>query len=66
MFNVRHVVFDRREGLRWFFVDTETKKEYLLSLILYAIKTDLSIKYIPLQEFTKAIIVKISIMCKIH
>lgn len=32
MFNVRHVVFDRREGLRWLFVDTETKKEYFLSL----------------------------------
>ena len=32
MFNVRHVVFDRREGLRLFFVDTETKKEYFLSL----------------------------------
>ena len=43
-----------------------TPKEYLLSLILYAIKTDLSIKYIPLQEFIKAIIVKISIVCKIH
>ena len=43
-----------------------TPKEYLLSLILYAIKTDLSIKYIPLQEFTKTFIVKISIMCKIH
>ena len=32
MLNIRHVVFDRREGLRWFFVDTETKKEYFLSL----------------------------------
>jgi hypothetical protein len=32
MFNIRHVVFDRREGLRCFFVDTETKREYFLSL----------------------------------
>lgn len=32
MFNIRHVVFNRREGLRWFFLDTETKHEYFLSL----------------------------------
>jgi hypothetical protein len=32
MFNIRHVVFDRQEGLRWYFIDTETKKEYFLSL----------------------------------
>jgi hypothetical protein len=32
MFNIRHVVFDRREGLRWYFIDTETKREYFLSL----------------------------------
>ena len=38
MFNVRHVVFDRREGLRWFFVDTETKKEYVLSLYASDVK----------------------------
>ena len=30
--NIRHVVYDRREGLRWYFVDTQTKKQYFLSL----------------------------------
>lgn len=30
--NIRHVVYDRREGLRWYFVDTKTKKQYFLSL----------------------------------
>lgn len=30
--NIRHVVFDRREGLRWYFVDTQTKRQYFLSL----------------------------------
>ena len=30
--NIRHVVYDRREGLRWYFVDTLTKKQYFLSL----------------------------------
>lgn len=30
--NIRHVVYDRREGLRWYFVDTLTKEQYFLSL----------------------------------
>jgi hypothetical protein len=30
--NLRHVVYDRREGLRWYFVDTQTKRQYFLSL----------------------------------
>lgn len=30
--NIRHVVYDRREGLRWYFVDTQTKRKYFLSL----------------------------------
>ena len=30
--NIRHVVYDRREGLRWYFVDTQTKRQYFLSL----------------------------------
>lgn len=30
--NIRHVVYDRREGLRWYFMDTLTKKQYFLSL----------------------------------
>jgi hypothetical protein len=30
--NIRHVVYDRREGLRWYFVDTQTKNQYFLSL----------------------------------
>lgn len=29
---IRHVVYSRREGLRWYFVDTLTKREYFLSL----------------------------------
>ena len=30
--NIRHVVYDHREGLRWYFVDTQTKIQYFLSL----------------------------------
>lgn len=30
--NIRHVVYDHREGLRWYFVDTQTKRLYFLSL----------------------------------
>lgn len=30
--NIKHVVYDRREGLRWYFVDTQTKRQYFLSL----------------------------------
>lgn len=30
--NIRHVVYDHREGLRWYFVDTQTKILYFLSL----------------------------------
>lgn len=32
MINIRHVVFSKRERLRWYFVDTQTKREYFLSL----------------------------------
>lgn len=29
---IKHVVYSHREGLRWYFVDTQTKKMYFLSL----------------------------------
>lgn len=29
---IRHVVFSRYEKLRWYFVDTLTKREYFLSV----------------------------------
>ena len=29
---IRHVVYEYRNGLRWFFVDTYTHKRYFLSL----------------------------------
>lgn len=33
MERIKHVVFDRREGLRWWFVDTENPgRRYFLSL----------------------------------
>lgn len=29
---IKRVVFKERKGLRWFFVDTKTKREYFISL----------------------------------
>lgn len=29
---IRHVVYSHREGLRWYFIDTQTKRQYFLSL----------------------------------
>ena len=37
---IRHVVYSYREGLRWWFIDTQTSREYFLSL------NPLDIKYL--------------------
>ena len=37
---IRHVVYSHREGLRWWFIDTQTGREYFLSL------NPLDIKYL--------------------
>ena len=29
---IRYVVYSHREGLRWWFIDTQTVREYFLSL----------------------------------
>ena len=37
---IRHVVYSHREGLRWWFIDTQTGRKYFLSL------NPLDIKYL--------------------
>lgn len=50
---VKHVVFDKYEHFRWYFIDTLTRKRYFISINPFDIKYIVNGLYILIPPLTK-------------